>query len=126
MEVVRYYEYIPFNFTSFLFYSIKIFHWLFLFELFIDSLTEFFQFTDSLSTYLLYICFFAWLCARCCDAVLNILHSYFLHETCGLMGDQQEQCNEKSFMMWKYTVVLPCEHKGENADLKFGGARRVP
>ena len=97
-----------------------------LFELFIDSLTEFIQFTDSLSTYLLYVCFFAWLCARCCDAVLNILHSYFLHETFGLMEDQQEQCNEKSFMTCKYTVVLPCEHKGENADLKFGGARRVP
>lgn len=42
------------------------------------------------------------------------------------MEDQQEQCSENSFMMWKYTVVLPCENKEGNADLQFGGARKVP
>ena len=57
------------------FYSIKIFHWLFLFELLLDSPTELIQLTDSLSEYFLYICFFAWLCVSGCDAVLNILHS---------------------------------------------------
>ena len=57
MEVVRYYESIPFNVTFCFFYSIKIFHWLFLFELLLDSPTELIQLTDSLSEYFLYICF---------------------------------------------------------------------
>lgn len=124
MEVVKYYENSPFNFTFFfllhqdisLAVSVWVVHWF----------IHWIQLTDSLSKYLLYICFFAWLCANCCDAVPNILHSQFFHETCSLVEDLQEQCNVKSFMMRKYSVVLPCENKEGNADLKFEGARKVP
>ena len=53
MEIVRYYEYIPFSFTSFFFfYSIKIFHWLFCLSCsLIHSLNSFSLLIHSVHTY---------------------------------------------------------------------------
>lgn len=55
-----------------------------------------------------------------------MMHSYCLHGIYSLIEDGQEQCFEISYVMGKYAVALPCEHKRANTDLQLGGVGKLP
>lgn len=49
------------------------------------------------------------------------MHSYRLHGIYSLIEDGQEQCFEISYVMGKYTVALPCEHKEQTLTSNLEG-----